>query len=119
SANKWTISCAQIETKEALDNLDEILKVDGLDMVLVGPNDLCVSLTNGAERDVRHKMVIEALDLVLGKCNQYGVISGVFANDIEYAKPLIEKAWNIVAVGTESGMLKSALSSTLSFLNRP
>ena len=61
---------------------------------------------------------MKALDLVLNKCRQYGVISGVFANDIEYAKPLIEKAWNIVAVGTESGIVKSALSSTLSTLKK-
>ncbi len=119
SANNWTVSCAQIETKEALDNLDEILGVDGLDMVLVGPNDLCVSLTNGSQRDVRHTLVLEALDLVLAKCRQYGKIAGVFANDVEYARPLIEKGWNIVAVGTESGLLKSALATTMNSLRSP
>lgn len=119
SANDWTISCAQIETREALDNLDELLEINGLDMVLVGPNDLCVSLTNGAEREVRHKLVLEALDLVLEKCREYGKIAGVFANDIEFAKPLIEKGWDIVAVGTESGMLNTALSSTMNSVLTP
>ncbi len=45
TANDWTIACPQIETKGALDQLDEILGLDGVDMVCFGPNDLSVALT--------------------------------------------------------------------------
>ena len=45
TANDWTIACPQIETKGALDQLDEILALDGVDMVCFGPNDLSVALT--------------------------------------------------------------------------
>ena len=45
TANDFTIACPQIETKGALDALDEILALDGVDMVCLGPNDLSVALT--------------------------------------------------------------------------
>ena len=44
-ANGWTIACPQIETRGALDQLDDILALDGVDMVCFGPNDLSVALT--------------------------------------------------------------------------
>jgi 4-hydroxy-2-oxoheptanedioate aldolase len=47
-ANDWTIACPQIETRGALDQLDEILALDGVDMVCFGPNDLSVALTGPA-----------------------------------------------------------------------
>ena len=50
TANDWTIACPQIETKGALDQLDEILALDGVDMVCFGPNDLSVAL----DRPARH-----------------------------------------------------------------
>ena len=44
-ANGWTIACPQIETKGALDELDDILAIDGVDMICFGPNDLSAALT--------------------------------------------------------------------------
>jgi 4-hydroxy-2-oxoheptanedioate aldolase len=44
-ANGWTIACCQIETKGASDYLDEILSIEGIDMICFGPNDLSAALT--------------------------------------------------------------------------
>lgn len=112
-ANDWTIACGQIETRQALDHLEEILSTDGLDMILVGPNDLAISLSGGASRDIRESDVVKALDLILAKCREYEVIAGIFANDAGYAKPLIEKGWDVLTVGTDAGHLSSALAETL------
>ena len=60
TANDWTIACPQIETKGALDSLDEILALDGVDMVCVGPNDLSVALTG--RLDIHAKEVEDAAD---------------------------------------------------------
>ena len=70
AANDWTIACAQIETRTALDNLDEILATPGLDMVCAGPNDLALTLSGGAHSDIRSPEVIEALDLLLAKAKK-------------------------------------------------
>ena len=112
NANSWTIACAQIETRQALDNLDAILATEGLDMVLVGPNDLSVSLTDGAVRDIREPVVVKALEEILEKTRAAGKIAGIYANDNDYAKQMIAGGWNFVAAGSETSMLQQALSET-------
>lgn len=107
-ANGWTVACAQIETRTALDRLDDILATPGLDMVCAGPNDLAITLSGGGHADVRAPEVMEGLDLLLAKCREHRVISAIFANDAEYAKPLIEKGWQIVAIANDVRWLAAA-----------
>lgn len=104
-ANGWTITCAQIETRESIDNLDAILATPGIDMICAGPNDLAISLSGGRHADIRAGAVVDALDLTLEKCREHGVIAGIFANDTEYAKPLLAKGWQVVAVATDARWL--------------
>jgi 4-hydroxy-2-oxoheptanedioate aldolase len=105
AANDWTIACAQIETKTALDNLDQILKTPGLDMVCAGPNDLALTLSGGVHNDIRSTEVIAALDLLLAKCKENGVMASIFANDADYARTMIAKGWQIVAVANDTRWL--------------
>lgn len=102
-ANGWTIACVQIETRGAMDTLDEILSVDGLDMVLVGPNDLAMALTG--KRDIHAPEVIGAIDRVLKKAREHSVLAAIFANDAAYAKPLVAAGWDIVTIGTDMGLM--------------
>lgn len=113
-ADTWTIACVQIETRAALDNLDGILAVEGLDMALVGPNDLAAALTG--RRDIRAGEVVEAIDRVLNKTREHNVIAAIFANDIDYAKPLAEAGWDVVSVGTDAALLEKAGRETLAAL---
>ncbi len=105
-ANDWTIACAQIETKGALDDLDAILALPGLDMVCLGPNDLSIALTG--RLDTRAKEVMEAATLVLGKAHELSVMTLIFANDVDYARPRVAEGWDVVTVGTEAGWLSEA-----------
>jgi 4-hydroxy-2-oxoheptanedioate aldolase len=105
AANAWTIACGQIETKSALANLDKILATPGLDMICAGPNDLALTLSGGGHTDIRAPEVIEALDLLLEKCKENSVISAIFANDADYAKSMIAKGWQVIAIGTEARWL--------------
>lgn len=113
-ANDWTIACVQIETRGAMDNLDAILGVEGLDMVLVGPNDLAAALTG--DRDIHASEVIEAIDLILRKAREHTKIAAIYANDIAYAKPLVEAGWDVITVGTDMGLLADAASGVLKAL---
>lgn len=107
TANAWTIACAQIETRGAMAGLDAILSLPGIDMVLVGPNDLAISMTG--RPDIRATAVTDALDKIQESCRARGVIAGIFANDIDYARPLIAKGWDVIAVGADIGWIaKSA-----------
>lgn len=106
TANDWTIACPQIETKGALDQLDDILSLEGVDMVCLGPNDLSVGLTG--RLDINASEVKDAIKLVLRKCREKKVIALVFANDVAFARPRIEEGWDVVAVGTDAGWFANA-----------
>jgi 4-hydroxy-2-oxoheptanedioate aldolase len=110
TANNFTIACPQIETKGALDELDDILSLDGVDMVCFGPNDLSVALTG--RLDIRAREVEEAMTLVLKKAREYGVMTLIFANDVAFAKPRVAEGWGIVAVGTDIGWFSEAAAAT-------
>jgi 4-hydroxy-2-oxoheptanedioate aldolase len=110
TANNWTIACPQIETRGALDGIDEILALDGVDMVCFGPNDLSVALTG--RLDIHAKEVKEAMTLVLSKCREMSVMALIFANDTPFAKPLIKAGWDVVAVGTDAGWFAKAAADT-------
>jgi 4-hydroxy-2-oxoheptanedioate aldolase len=110
-ANAWTIACPQIETKGALDELDDILDIQGVDMVCFGPNDLSAALTG--RFDIEANEVKEAMTLVLNRCREKSVMAFAFANDAEYAKPMIAAGWDVVAIGTDSGWFSAAAANAL------
>jgi 4-hydroxy-2-oxoheptanedioate aldolase len=111
TANAFTIACPQIETKGALDQLDDILGLDGVDMVCFGPNDLSVALTG--RLDIWAKEVQEAMTLVLRKARETSVMTLIFANDVAFAKPRVAEGWDVVAVGTDAGWFSGAAAATL------
>ena len=110
-ANRFTIACPQIETKGALSDLDSILGLKGVDMVCFGPNDLSVALTG--KLDIWVKEVQEAMAEVLAKSREHGVMTLIFCNDTEFAKPRIKEGWDVVAIGTDTGWLTAGAASAL------
>jgi 4-hydroxy-2-oxoheptanedioate aldolase len=113
-ANDWTIACPQIETKGALEELDDILSIDGVDMVCFGPNDLSAALTGHFDNQAPE--IWEAMTVVLRKCREKAVMTFVFANDAEYAKPLLKAGWDMVAIGTDASWFSAAYKQGLSHL---
>jgi 4-hydroxy-2-oxoheptanedioate aldolase len=113
-ANGWTIACPQIETRGALDELDDILSIEGVDMVCFGPNDLSAALTG--RFDIQASEVMEATTLVLRKCREKSVMAFVFANEIAYAKPLINTGWDMVAIGTDASWFSAAATKAIRHL---
>ena len=110
-ANGWTIACPQIETRGALDELDDILSIAGVDMVCFGPNDLSAALLG--RFDIQATEVKDAMSLVLRKCREKSVMAFVFANDVGFARPLIESGWNMIAIGTDATWFAAAAAKTL------
>jgi 4-hydroxy-2-oxoheptanedioate aldolase len=113
-ANAWTIACPQIETRGALDELDDILSIEGVDMICFGPNDLSAALTG--RFDIQANEVKEAMTLVLRKCREKSVMAFVFANDVAYAKPLIKSGWDMVAIGTDASWFTAVMKKAIADL---
>jgi 4-hydroxy-2-oxoheptanedioate aldolase len=76
-ANDEILIFAMIETREAMKNLDAILKVDGLDGVYVGPSDLSLSYGKPAVLDVADSEVLEAMQTIAKKTKAAGKYAGV------------------------------------------
>lgn len=75
-ANKNTLVIIQIEGKKALENIDNILQVEGIDIVFIGPYDLSQSM--GVPGQTNHPKVLEAMKMVEEKARYYNKIVGTF-----------------------------------------
>jgi len=77
-ANRATVAIAMIETQAAIDALDDILAVEGIDGVFVGPSDLSISLFNGAKVDQGAAEVKAALAHVVERARAHGKFATAF-----------------------------------------
>lgn len=105
SADRETLVSAMIEEYVAIDNIDEILQVDGLDFFLIGPGDLSMSM--GYPGQPLHPEVQAKVDLALKKILAAGKIAGTVAGNGEQARQLIERGFQFILTST-TGLLASA-----------
>jgi len=82
--NRTTVVGIQIETKEALDNLDDILSVPGIDVALVGNDDLSTGM--GIPGQFTSDTYRNAVKNIIICCNKHGVMPGIAAGDPELVK---------------------------------
>ena len=96
----------QIETQEALDNLEDIASIDGIDGVFIGPADLAASLGHVGEPGHPHvKALIEEAIIRITAC---GKPAGILTPDHEFAARCIELGTMFTAVGVDAAMLVKA-----------
>jgi 2-dehydro-3-deoxyglucarate aldolase len=75
TANEDIFVCIQIEHIKAIENLDEILNVEGIDAIFIGPYDLSASMGITAQFD--HPDYIQAINNIMAKCSQYNILAGI------------------------------------------
>ena len=112
-ANETVVTMAMIETREAMENLDEILSVPGLDGVFVGPADLGQSLGHGPAMDRDEPAVVEAIDTVLAAAKEHGLAAGIFTGSPEYASRMVEKGFQFVTVSSDARLMASAAAEAV------
>ena len=101
-ANDIVVAFGMIETQEALDNLDQILSVKGLDAVYIGPSDLSISLGYAPGGDKPDEWMMTALKKVLDGCKRHKVQPGIHCGAPAYAKKMIEMGFTFVTVGGDN-----------------
>jgi len=79
SQNHKTLAIAQIETKEAIDCIDEIAAIEGIDVLLIGPNDLSISL--GMPGKIFDPLVQEAIGKVADSADRHNKIFSIHGSD--------------------------------------
>jgi len=97
----------QVESKKGLDALDEILAVDGIDGVFIGPADLSVDLGYAPTADAPeiHTIILDALDRIQGA----GKASGILTLDKDFISTCLQHNASFVAVGIDVLTLANGL----------
>jgi len=101
-----------IETTQAIDNLDDILAVPGIDAVYVGPADLSITLGLGPGNHDESTLFTEALDTIAAACERAGVVSGIHATGA-LAADRLSRGFRMVTVGGDIQAMKSGLAAEL------
>jgi 4-hydroxy-2-oxoheptanedioate aldolase len=107
-ANETIVTFAMIETREAIDSLDDILTVEGLDAIYVGPSDLSLSLGCTPTFDDVDPKAAEAIDHILARAKAHGVVAGIHNMTAESALKRIAKGFQFVTVGSDARLMAAA-----------
>ena len=94
---------AQIETAEAVSNVEAIASVDGIDGLFVGPSDLAADLGHLGEPE--HPKVQAAIMSAIQRCNGAGKPMGILTPNLGDANRYLELGFAFVAVGSDVGIL--------------
>jgi 4-hydroxy-2-oxoheptanedioate aldolase len=108
-ANRETFIMAQIEDEEAIDEIDAIAAVDGIDIIFVGPADLSHSL--GFPGEFKHPKVQDAISKALAAAQKHHKFCGTPGLDDEYTKDLIRRGVKFITYGGDWGLLKKGFSA--------
>jgi 4-hydroxy-2-oxoheptanedioate aldolase len=112
-ANETVLCIVMIETAQAIENLDEILSVPGVDVAYIGPADLSVSLgfpPASYHEDTKYAGAVQA---VLDACRKHGVVPGFHGGNPANARARIEQGFRFVEVCEEMGAMARAAAADL------
>lgn len=104
-SNAQTMVVVYCETMEAINNLDEMLTVEGVDVIFIGPFDLTQAL--GVIGEPNHPRVLETIDMIVKKTRAAGKAAGIIAADAEKAKMLIAQGFQMVVVGSDQNFIQT------------
>jgi 4-hydroxy-2-oxoheptanedioate aldolase len=112
-ANDTIVTFAMIETAQALDNLDDILSVEGLDAVYIGPSDLSLALGCRPVFDDVDPPVAQAIDHILARAKAHGLVAGIHNGTAEGALARIAKGFQFVTVSSDARLIAAGAQQVL------
>ena len=98
-ANEMILVLAQIETREAVDNVEELCSVEGVDVLFIGPTDLSQSL--GVPGDLSHPTVLRSIERVARAVSKSDKSLGLFAGSAEFTQLGLESGATFIATSVE------------------
>ena len=112
-ANDTIVTFAMIETAQALDNLDDILSVEGLDAVYIGPSDLSLALGCRPVFDDVDPPVAQAIDHILERAKAHGLVAGIHNGTAEGALARVAKGFQFVTVSSDARLIAAGAQQVL------
>jgi 4-hydroxy-2-oxoheptanedioate aldolase len=112
-ANETVLTFAMIETQQALDNLDAILKTDSLDAIYVGPSDLGLSLGFQPMADPKEPKVMEAIKYIVDIAKKHKIPAGIHCGQPAWAREMIALGYQLVTLQNDNTLLMGAARAAI------
>lgn len=108
--NKKTVTIAQIETEKGIENAEDIVSVEGVDGIIIGPVDLSISLGNTG--NIMHENQLKAIQKVVDLCVQYNKTFGIIGTNeiLDYFKDHV----NYFISANDTNLIKNGLKQAAS-----
>ncbi len=106
-ADEETLVIPQIETREAIKNLDAILQVPGIGAIYIGPSDLSMALGHEPRKGQSDPEVVAAMDTILAAAQRHGIPAGIHTNSKDVSVAMIKKGFQFVSLQSDDRFLMS------------
>ncbi len=116
TANENTAIVIQIEHRDAVSNIEEIIKVAGIDCIFIGPYDLSTSM--GKPGQTTDPEVQDAISRVKRFANDAKIPLGIFGVSPEAVTPYIQSGYTLIAVGMDGMLLADAARGIVGKLSK-
>lgn len=113
AANDALLAIAMIETRAAVENLEAILAVPGLDALFVGPADLSLAFGGPAGADWVEGPVPALLERIVAAARRAGVPAGIFCRSPEYAARMVALGFSFVTLNSDLAYLEQGAAQAL------
>lgn len=117
SANDSIAVILQIEHATAIDNMEQVLAVPGIDALFLGPYDLSASY--GMPGKVDHPLVRDAVNRFLSSCQRTHMPCGTFVADNATARQSLAHGFSLLAVGIDAPLLRASIKAAIAELKTP
>ena len=117
-ANKTIVTFAMIETAQALDNLDAILSVEGLDAIYIGPSDLSLSLGCKPVFDDVEPKAQQAIEHIVARAKAHGVVAGIHNGRADVATARVGLGYRFVTLGSDARFLAAGSQELLAAMRK-
>jgi 4-hydroxy-2-oxoheptanedioate aldolase len=115
-SHEWLVTMVQIETREAVENIDAIAAVEGADVLFVGPLDL--STNYGISGNYTHPDFVELLRRVATAARRAGKAAGILALDGTNVAPWRALGYSVMALGSDGGAANAGLRAAAAALRK-
>ncbi|KDQ60501.1 hypothetical protein JAAARDRAFT_32912 [Jaapia argillacea MUCL 33604] len=113
SANESVVVMVQIETKEGVENMESIIKVDGIDALFIGPYDLSISLGFPPPSPDPHPEVEKVIQKILGVAHAAQKKCAIYCTSGSQSALRAKQGFDIISVTTDVGALSEAIAKNL------
>lgn len=107
-ADEETLVIPQIETRQAISNLDDILDVPGVSAIYIGPSDLSMALGKEPRQGQSDPEVQEAMRTILAAARRHGVPAGIHTNSVKAAVEKIKQGFQLTSLQSDDRFLMAA-----------